>query len=209
MSVDEAVDSFYTVLSSAIADNVPTVVLRRRVPPWFDRAVRVALRLKEAAFHRMRRNPAPETRAAFADRRREFKSLSNKKYFEYLQSLTDTFKTNPKRYWSFLKGVTNKSCVSPVLRTADGRTVAKDQDRAELFNNTFAAKFSEPAPPAIPDAPVFDVDVLSQLHVSEESVRIALKSVPTNKACGPARESLSSALMNSWYLSPRYAEHRL
>ena len=45
VGVDEAVDNIYTLLESAIADHVPTVVLRRRIPPWFDGAVRTALRL--------------------------------------------------------------------------------------------------------------------------------------------------------------------
>ena len=70
VGVDEAVNNFYTLLESAIADHVPTVVLRRRIPPWFDGAVRTALRLKEAAFRRLRRNPSPETQADFADKTR-------------------------------------------------------------------------------------------------------------------------------------------
>ena len=69
-------------------------------------AVRAALRPKEAAYRRFRRNPSPSSQAEFADRRREFKTVSNDKYFEYLRNLTDDFKTNPKRYWSFLKSIT-------------------------------------------------------------------------------------------------------
>ena len=57
VGVDKAVDRFYALLESDIAGHVPTVILRRRLPPWFDGAVRTALRLKEAAFRRLRRNP--------------------------------------------------------------------------------------------------------------------------------------------------------
>ena len=60
IGVDKAVETFYNLLNSATANHVPTVVLRRRVPPWFDSAVRAALRLKEAAYRRLRRNPGPE-----------------------------------------------------------------------------------------------------------------------------------------------------
>ena len=45
VDVDEAVDTFYELLNSTIADHVPTVVLRRRLPSWFDATVRTALRL--------------------------------------------------------------------------------------------------------------------------------------------------------------------
>ena len=72
VGVDEAVDRFYALLESAIADHVPTVILRRRLPPWFDGAVRTALRLKEAAFRRLRRNHGQATQTDFADKRRVF-----------------------------------------------------------------------------------------------------------------------------------------
>ena len=81
VGADEAVDTFYTLLESAIADHVPTVILRRRLPPWFDGAVRTALRLKEAAFRRLRRDPGPAVQVKFADKRRAFKSVSSSKYF--------------------------------------------------------------------------------------------------------------------------------
>ena len=185
IGVDEAVDIFYDILNSAIADHVPTVVLRRRVPPWFDGAVRAALRLKEAAYRRMRRHPVDVTKTEFADRRREFKTLSSDRYYQYLRGLTADFKTNPKRYWSFLKCVTNKSSVSPVLRASDGNTVTDDQGRAELLSQAFSAKFTQPNVTVLPEAPDFDIDNLSRLHVSEAAVRTALEAVPVNKACGP------------------------
>ena len=185
VGVDEAVDTFYALLNSAIADHVPTVVLRRRVPPWFDGAVRAALRLKEAAYRRMRRNPSQATSSEFADRRRDFKVLSSEKYAQYLRDLTVDFKTNPKRYWSFLKCVTNKSSISPVLRASDGNHVTNDQDRAELLNSAFARKFTHPNVTVLPTAPAYHIGNLSRFNVSEAAVRAALKAVPTNKACGP------------------------
>ena len=65
-------------------------------------------------------------------------------YFQYLRGLTVDFKTNPKRYWPFLKCVTNKSSISPVFRASDGNTVTGDQGRAELLNDAFAMSFTQP-----------------------------------------------------------------
>ena len=75
VGVDEAVDIFCDLLESAIADHVPPVTLRRRLPPWFDSVVRTALRLKEAACRRLRRNPSPAAQAGFADERRDFRTI--------------------------------------------------------------------------------------------------------------------------------------
>ena len=52
MDVDSAADTFYDLVNAAIADYVPTVELGARFPPWFDRDVKSALRLKEASFRR-------------------------------------------------------------------------------------------------------------------------------------------------------------
>ena len=112
-------------------------------------------------------------------------SLSSDRYFQYLRGLTVDFKTNPKRYWSFLKCVTNRSSISPVLRASDGNTVTDDQGRAELLNDGFARKFTQPNVTVLPDAPAYEVDSLPRFHVSQSAVRAALKSVPVNKACGP------------------------
>ena len=185
VSVDEAVDMFYDLLDSAIADHIPTVVLRRRVPPWFDRAVRAALRLKEAAFRRLKRNPGHASETDFADRRREFKHIANAKYSEYLVKLTDDFKTNPKRYWSFLKCVTKKASISPVLIDSNGSNVTGDYERATVLNEAFASKFTDPRVRTFPDAPEYRVlDSLDEFTVTDSAVLSALKSVAPNKACG-------------------------
>ena len=53
MDVNEAVDLFYDVLDSTIRDHIPTVVIRRKFPPWFDRELRALLKAKETAFRRL------------------------------------------------------------------------------------------------------------------------------------------------------------
>ena len=103
MHVDAAVDIFYDLLNAAISDCVPVVQIRRSYPPWFDRDLRTLLKEKETAFKRMKRNRCEETEQAFRDKRRDFRNSADQKYSTYLIGLTDEFKTNPKRFWSFLK----------------------------------------------------------------------------------------------------------
>ena len=116
LEVDDAVELFYNMLEAAVADHVPRVTLRRRFPPWFSAAARVALRAKETAFRRLRRNPTPESRANFTERRKSFKDECSRSYSTYLCDLVNDFKLNPKRYWSFLKCFNKKGSVSPVLK---------------------------------------------------------------------------------------------
>ena len=186
MDVDCAVDMFYELLESAINDYIPTVTVRRRCPPWYDREVKAVLRQKEAAFRRMRRNPGDESTAEFAQKRKTFKSLVSQKCYQYLAKLADDLKTNPKRYWSFVKSLRKSSSISNLIYRNDGSLTSDDREKVEIFNKTFASKFTRPdAGAAAPQAVSYPLDALSQLHVSESSIRSALSSLAPNKACGP------------------------
>ena len=102
MELDEAVSLFYTLVDGAVRDYVPTVTMKRRFPPWFDTSVRRALRLKQAAFMRLKRHPGDEhIETDFARKRSDFKRLSRDSYNKYLTSLVSDFSTNPKRFWTF------------------------------------------------------------------------------------------------------------
>ena len=176
---------FYSLLESAIADHVPTVTIRRKCPPWFDRAVRAALRLKEAAHRRMRRNPSTDTKADFSEQRKVFKKIASSKYYEYLKKLADDLKTNPKRFWTFLKSVGKHSSAVSQLRDDAGNLLSDDTEKAELLNKTFASKFVNSAVNALPRVPAYPLDTLPRLSVSESAVRSALLQLNQTKACGP------------------------
>ena len=67
------VDVFYSLLEAAIHDHVLRVTLRRLLSPWFDSAVRGALRSEEADFRRLRRSPTDDARRDFSEKRAAFK----------------------------------------------------------------------------------------------------------------------------------------
>ena len=182
--VNEAVDMFYGVLEGAIRDHIPTVTIRRKCPPWFDAEVRRALKEKESAFKRMKRNRNSDTVECFEEKRRVFKKLSSRKYSEHLRGMIGDFKWNPKRFWSFLKCVKGKTSQIPVL--LDGqREVTDDVARAGLLNKAFASKFSDPEVARYPESPVYDLPILDKVDVSEDRVRSILNDLNVHKACGP------------------------
>ena len=112
-------DNGRSILEAAICDHAPRVTLRRRFPPWFDATVRAALKCKEAAFRRLRRNPSDDAQRDFSDKRSAFKNVSSKRYAMYLLDLVDNFKSNPKWYWAFLKCFSKRGSLHPVLRDGE------------------------------------------------------------------------------------------
>ena len=185
LPLNDAVDMFYSLLQSAIADHVPTVTIRRKCPPWFDRAVRAALRLKEAAHRRMRRNPSTDNTADFSEKRKRFKSIACSKYYEYLKKLADDLKTNPKRFWTFLKSVGKQSTMASHLKDNSGNLVSDDAEKAEILNKTFASKFVNSDVNVLPPVTAHSLDTLPRFTVTKSAVRSALLDLNPNKACGP------------------------
>ena len=184
LDVNNAVDVFYTILEAAICDHVPRVTLRRSFPPWFDAASREALKRKETAFRRLRRNPSDEARRDFSEKRSVFKNLCIRRYAMYLRDLVDSFNSNPKRYWTFLKCFSKKGTLHPVLKDGD-TLISDDHGRASLLNRVFAAKFSDPAVTAYPTVTQHHLPALNVISVAPDKVCAILKSIPANKACGP------------------------
>ena len=99
-------------------------------------------------------------------------------------SLTDDFKTNPKRFWSFLKNVKGGKKGLSVLVDGDVQ-VTDDKEKAAVLNRAFAAKFTEPRVSVFPRAPVYDVPLLASMNCDVNTVLAILESIPVNKACGP------------------------
>ena len=182
--VDEALETFYDLLTSAIRDHIPVVTLSRRRPPWFDRELRSALSEKEAAHRSMKRHRSDESQQAFNEKRRYFKQLTSAKFAKYLKGLVSDLSCNPKRFWTFLKCLKGKNSSIPCLIDG-GRKVESDRAKADLLNRTFASKFSDPRVNIIPPAPDYAIDSLSCFDVSEDLVLSILLLTSRNKACGP------------------------
>ena len=184
MPVDDATELFYDLLNATIKDHIPLVQLKRRYPPWFDRDLRSALAEKEAAHRRMKSNRSPQSEAVFQEKRRSFKQISSNKFYDYLSGLVDDMKTNPKRFWTFLKCQKGRNSAIPYLRDGS-RKVTDEAEKAELLNQAFAAKFTNPVEGAFPPAPEYALDPMSEIEVSEGIVRSVLRGVNSHKACGP------------------------
>ena len=66
-----------------------------------------------------------------------------------LGHLIDAFRSNPNRYWTFLKCFTKKGALHPVSK--DGNSlITDDVDRVSLLNHVFASKFSDPGVASYP-----------------------------------------------------------
>ena len=133
----------------------------------------------------MRRNPSTDTSADFSEKRKIFKNIASSKYYEYLKKLADDLKTNPKRFWTFLKSLGKHSSMVIQLRDDTGNLISDDAEKAEILSKAFASKFVNSAVNGLPRVPAYPLDTLPRLSVTESAVRSALLQLNPTKACGP------------------------
>ena len=79
-----------------------------------------------------------ETVELFREKRRDFKKLSSATFYEYLKGLTDDLRTNPKRFWTFLKSIRGKCSDMSYLVEGDVKVV-DDVQNEELWSCWTAA----------------------------------------------------------------------
>ena len=106
--------------------------------------------------------------------------MCNQLYSAYLRDLVDNFRSNPKRYWSFLKCFTKKGSLHPVLRDGDS-LVSEDIDRATLLNRVFATRFSDPNVSFYPPVTCHQLPAFQSIGVTCDHVCTILKSIPVSK----------------------------
>ena len=184
LDLNAATELFYDWADAAIRNFIPTVELRSRYPPWFTYTVRQALCAKEAAYRRKRSYPSQDNERLFSDARRRFKVAANTEYRSYLLGLVGDFRTNSKRFWSFLKSL-KFSCRSIPTLTYEGHTFQFDEDKANCFNICFSRKFSEPTVDCLPATPELVSETLRRFEIPHGAVERLLLELNPHKACGP------------------------
>ena len=113
------------------------------------------------------------------------KDQSSKAYWNYVNDLTASLKTNPKKFWSFVKArIGNRSVASCI--EYEGQRAYTPLDKANLFNSFFHSvyiKASEASNFQNPNQ--LTEHVIGDLSCSVEEVTKLLQSIDVNKASGP------------------------
>ena len=141
--IDSSLANFQDLVLAAVGDYGPKMKLRCRPrPPWIDKDVLKLVRKKKVLWKRLKASPSPELTTRFKLLRKRTKSIISLKYSQYLKSLLDKLKTNPKKFCSF-HSLKSKIKRLPEVLTSTGKSKsAKDPvDKVSLFNEFFSSVF--------------------------------------------------------------------
>lgn len=188
IDVNELWSYCYNAVTQAVESAVPKVSSNRGGDaPWIDGEARHVIHLKNTAWRRAKRLGTEEAWARYRVIRNRCKTLLRSKYDDFVNLLAVTCKSNPKRFWSFVKAKSNNRSI-PVTVHLHNVENSDPLAKATLFNEYFTSVFNGNAMPLPPNPhPPFVVsDSIPDPVFTTYQVHTILCSLNQNKACPPS-----------------------
>ena len=126
---------------SKLEETLNTFVPRRIIcdinsPLWIDSEVINLSKKKETANKRARRINTQSAWAKYRRLRNSLRNMIDQKYNKYTKNSFDDIRTNPKRFWSFLRSKTKSKHILSEMKF-QGNTSDEPEVVANYFNNFF------------------------------------------------------------------------
>jgi len=183
--IDQAWNSWLEAVTQVVDKCVPKLVIRSSsAPPWFDREVRHLMKKKKTAWRKAKKGSNKSHWAKFRMVRNKLKSLISVKHNEYIASLGEMCKDNPKRFWSFFRNKTKCKTLPDSLRN-DSVECTEPADKARIFNAYFHSVFVNDIDVNLPTINTCNNNVLSDPWFTCDQVLTIMRGLDVNKASGP------------------------
>ena len=134
-----------------------------------------------------RKTGNPDDFQRYKDLRRNAKTLMAHKRKDSAHKIRDSFRDNPKRFWSFIK-TSSTLRTNPIILRDDQRVITDRLSRANLLNSFFTSIFTptgaEAPMPSDTVQPTSD-QRLSDIQLTVSEVAAVLENLDPSKASGP------------------------
>ena len=191
---------FKTILTALCDKHIPKIKVKSKGhPPWFDSEIHNLCRKKERYRKAFKESSNPSSEAKYKNCRKEIK----KKIKEKMRANFED-DTNPaclsKKFWSYVKSSSNTSRIPDII-SSKGIFRSDPADKANLFNDYFCEQFSRPSSYNI-DIDYNENDPFKDFRINFRTVRSILKSLNSNKSCGP--DGISGKILKKCAFSLAY-----
>ena len=183
-SIDNMWNSFKNKIHSFMAERVPTKMTQARYyHPWMNKKIRLLIRRKQQACRKAQRTGKKRDKDRYKRLQSDVQLQIRKSHKGYMQEVvSDSFKGNPKKFWSYIKSAGQEaSGVSP-LKNEYGFL---KQSRANILNRQFESVFTKEDTSTMPDKGPSPHPDMPNIEVNWKGVHRLLKGLKTFKATGP------------------------
>ena len=144
------------------------------------------MRKKHVLFKRYKRTKSYVNKVAYIYQRNITDSILSKAKRDYESKIMRSVKTEPKKFYSYVKSKQKVNVKVPSLKRADGSMTDTDTENCNVLSDFFSSVFTKE--PEGNDMPQFDSrcdNILNFVNISEDIVLKKLNSVKVDKSQGP------------------------
>jgi hypothetical protein len=176
---------FKVKLLKLVNRHIPKVKIKNKnAPPWIDSDVVAASKNKEKAFLKAKKRQNSALWDRYKTLRNNLKNVVKQKYIEYIENLTSKLGSEPKRFWSFIRSISNPRGSVPDI-VHDGKSFSDNTTKANVFNTYFQSVFNN-RKLTLPQTVYPKADPgLCEVNVETTEVEAILKNLDPTKAQGP------------------------
>lgn len=170
-NVDSAVLAFYSKLTSYFDQCVPlfqTKKINHSYPTWYNKEIILALKEKKLLHTKWKTTKLQADYTAFSKIRRQIKIKVDIAYKNYISSTENSLKSDPKRFWKYVKQKAKKSRI-PGSLSYNNSVVDSPSNIVNAFAKYFSSVYVKSTDPSIITSP----DNKSNENISIRSFREA------------------------------------
>ena len=177
-------------LTTLINNNIPRRYTKAKTHlPWITRELIRMQRRRNKSHKKAKQTGLNSDWEKFKELRKQAIKALAKSYKDYVNNhIGDSLKTNPKRFWSFIKANKRENIGIPTLRVND-QPIINDRDKANALNNQFSSVFTQEkhpipqiAPSTYPNIPLLEIGidgVIKQLeNLNQNKLQAQMNSQP-------------------------------
>ena len=140
---------------------------------------------KQQRYNKAKRTNNPKHWRDYSDVSRELKKNLSHSRNNYINSnLSEAFKENHKKFWTFIKKIRQEEVGIRDLKV-NNKIVSDSKQKDEAFNQQFACLFTVEEKSEIPDLGASQFPDMPHTEVTETGVLKLLQNLDPNKAPGP------------------------
>ena len=172
-------------LTTLINNNIPRRYTKAKTHlPWITRELIRMQRRRNKSHKKAKQTGLNSDWEKFKELRKQATKALAKSYKDYVNNhIGDSLKTNPKRFWSFIKANKRENIGILTLRVND-QPIINYWDKANAINNQFSSVFTQEKHP-IPQIAPSTYPNIPLLEIGIDGVIKQLENLNQNKATGP------------------------
>lgn len=172
------------MLKATMEKHVPTkTTAARHSDPWITTSIRRTIRRKQRAHNKARKTGKKRDQDRYKRLQTETRFEIRQASRNYMRDIVcDEFKTNSKRFWSFIKSKSQESMGVAPLKDKNGFLRSDSQGKAEILGEQFQSVFTQEDITSIPDKGVSNYPDMPPITINETGVRNLLQKLNPCKA---------------------------